>query len=130
MVGDIVFERPIAPETLRVALASVFGLEVSSVEVVSSTDDVRADATVSVAVEVVNGDFQWLVSIFAESKSLLPMMTIAKGLSLATGTRLLVGDDSVADPYAMLLVGPDTEPAPVALDVDSYERGEFRLASR
>jgi hypothetical protein len=128
MVGDLVFERPFPPEVLRAALADLCGVVASRVEVVSTLDDAHAESTVSAVVQTVEGDFRWLVSVMCDPSRLPPMIEVAKALSTAMGARLLVGDDTVPDPNAVLLVSPGIQPASALLDADSLERGEFSLA--
>ena len=126
---DILIERQFDYSTLSRALAESFEVPIDQVAVVGSVEEI-ANRTAVVCVQLaVNGDFECLLSVYvADSLADSNVLTVLARLCSTLKVRALVSDMS-ANPYTMTLIDMSGEARAASLDVESWNRDEYRLSA-
>lgn len=127
VIFELVLERAASSKRLRVAVASVLGVDEGDV-VVSGAIESAPDARVLVIVRELPRGFRRVVSIYLGPELARDERGFAVSLCKQFASRALVSDD-VVDPYSMLLVDLDGRVTGVRLDAARLdaEPGEYRI---
>lgn len=131
IVGDLLLEKEVDPEALRMGLASAFDVDREQVMIVDSIEDVSSLSGIVGQVGRLEGQFVQQVSVYvAESMPLLELEQVATTLAREVGSSVLIPEDS-PDPYKMTLIDSMGRTETVQLDVKKLdELGEYEVASR
>jgi hypothetical protein len=129
IVGDLLFDRPVAADKLRAAFAQVFGLPTDQVALVSSMAEAPPLTGVTLEVTDLEGDFPLQLSVYVAATYEAELADVATKIAAQLGIRTLIPSDS-PDPYVMVMIQPSGSAAEVNLDTSSRdELGQYKIAT-
>lgn len=139
-LGDILFDREIAPEELRDALAEVCAVAVADIlvvdDVAAATFEHRVEKHIRMLCErtLVQGEFQMLLSVYARDPALdtLDAKVVVGKLCNHLQCTCLISDDT-PNPYRWLLIRGENDVTPAFLDpkyFDDEAGSSFVIASQ
>jgi hypothetical protein len=128
---ELLVQRPLTTEELVAACTSLLAIPVAQIGVTSDIASHRVDPAVRLICEVtpVRGDFAVRLGLYPQDAGLLRAATLSFSAQLAQrlGCACLASDAS-PNPYTWLLIRPDGQLEPVALDAFRLDQGEYVLA--
>ena len=130
---DILVDRPLAAGGLKSWLVAVFQVSPAAIVVAPVADHVLVTDDTAVLCEFAaeKGDFPFRVAVFTRRAD-LDEKDAAEAVDLLCrtfGVQVLMSDDT-ANPYRMLLVGPDGSRQVVHLDPDALDEEERYIVQR
>lgn len=124
---DVVAEKPVNPEILQRALATVLSVPTHRIAVINDTANYpeRAAADVVCVITPIAGQYSVMFSIQCDPLDLADApIDIGRRLAVELGFRCLLPDDR-PDPYTMWMVQPGAPAMPVFLDSDALENEQY-----
>lgn len=127
ILGDILLERSIPAEELRLAFTEVFSLSDEQVAIVTSMENAPALRGVTVDTTQIGGQFPMQLAVYVADAESAELADVATKVAKALAVRTLIPSDS-DDPYKMVLIQPDGSLSEVDINTHSIdEMGEYQI---